>query len=162
MRYLTLSELIFINGRVLDNEKIATGKQKVRDIDLLDAAALRPSASAFGQDAYPTLQDKVAALLHSLARNHPFTDGNKRTAAVAAVFMLLVNGQRVVWDQAEALEAIVRVAENGGSVEQLAAWFSAQIEPTDPMSEPDAEADMQAIDRIIQEQRWLLDELNKR
>lgn len=160
LRYLTLSELIYINGRVLDNEKIATGKQKVRDISLLEAAALRPSSSAFGEDAYPTLREKAAALVHSIARNHPFTDGNKRTAAVAAVFMFAVNGERIVWDQADALNVIIRVAENGWTVDQLAAWFP--ISSDQARHDPDEALDRAAIETILREQRWLLDELNKR
>lgn len=160
VRYLTLSELIYINGRVLDNDKIATGKQKVRDLPLLEAAALRPSSSAFGEDAYPTLRDKTAALMHSIARNHPFTDGNKRTAAVAAIFMFAVNGERIMWDQPDALGVIVRLAENGWTVSQLAAWFP--LMPDQARLEPDEALDRAAIETIIQDQRWLLDELNKR
>ena len=162
MRYLSLSELIYINGKVLDNEKIATGQQKVRDIVMLEAAEARPAASAFGQDAYPTLEEKAAALLHSIARNHPFTDGNKRTATVSALFMMLVNGGRVVWDETEALDIIVRVAENQTDVPALANWLMKQIHPIEPSPEPDAEKDMQAIAGLIQEHRWLLDELNQR
>ncbi len=160
VRYVTLSELIYINGRVLDNDKIATGKQKVRDVSLLEAAALRPSSSAFGEDAYPTLRDKTAALMHSIARNHPFTDGNKRTAAIAAIFMFAVNGERIVWDQSDALDVIVRVAENGWAVDQLAAWFP--VIPDQGRPEPDDALDRAAIETIIRDQRWLLDELNKR
>ncbi|MDL1901268.1 type II toxin-antitoxin system death-on-curing family toxin [Anaerolineae bacterium CFX9] len=160
MRYLTLSELIYINGKVLGNEKIATGRQKVRDIDLLDAAVQRPAASAFGEDAYPTLNEKAAALLHSLARNHPFTDGNKRTSAVAAIFMLEVNGSRVIWDQAEALDRIIATAENRLDVRSLAAWLP--VTPVAPAPDPDLERDTQAIARIIAEQKWLLDELQSR
>lgn len=160
MRYLTLSELIYINGAVLDNNQIMTGKQKVRDIDLLEAAVYRPAASAFGEDAYPTLREKTAALLHSLARNHPFTDGNKRTAAVATVFMFEVNGQRVAWNQAEALNTFIAAAENRLDVPALAAWFPLEECPQSP--EPDEARDVAAIRRILVEQKWLLDELQRR
>jgi death on curing protein len=160
MRYLTLSELIYINGKLLNNDQIMSGKQKVRDVVLLQSAVLRPSTSAFGEDAYPTLNEKVAALLHSIARNHPFTDGNKRTATVAAIFMFTVNGQRVVWDQAEALRVIIEVAENRRDLLALATWFP--LQPGEPTPEPDATQDMNAIERIITEQKWLLDELNQR
>ncbi len=88
MRYPTYSELIFINGLLLDDADLQTGKKKVRDIDMLLAAADRPRASVFGADAYPSLKEKAAVLLHSIARNHPFTDGNKRTGTVGALFLL--------------------------------------------------------------------------
>jgi death-on-curing protein len=160
MRLLTVSELIYINGRVVKNDKIATGKQKVRDLDLLEAAAARPSTSAFGQDAYPALADKVAALLHSVARNHPFADGNKRTAIVAAIFMFEVNGEQVHWAREEALAIILDVAEGRKDWDALAAWFPTR--PGDTSPEPDAARDMAAIDRIIDQHRWLLHELEQR
>ena len=56
------------------------GPIEVRDLGLLDAAVHRPRASVLGRDAYPDLLTKAAALLHSLARNHPLVDGNKRLA----------------------------------------------------------------------------------
>lgn len=160
MRYLTLSELIYINGRVLNNARIMSGQQKVRDLGLLEAAVARPSSSAFGEDAYPTLNEKAAALFHSVARNHPFTDGNKRTATVATIFMFTVNGQRIVWQPAEALSMILSVAEGQCDLYALAAWFP--LEPGEPVPEADAARDMQLIAHIIEEHRWLLDELERR
>lgn len=162
MRYLTLSELIFINSRVVANPDMATGKRKVRDIALLEAAAQRPEASAFGADAYPALHEKIAALFHSLVRNHPFTDGNKRTATLAALLMAEVNGQRLIWDNAEALTVIVRAAQNGLEQPELAGWFAAHLQPCGAGSMPDAGRDTAAIDRLMAEHAWLLNELDKR
>jgi death on curing protein len=161
MRYPTYSELIFINGRLLNDAKIMSGKTRVRDIDLLLAAEQRPQASAFGQDAYGSIEAKAAALLHSIARNHPFKDGNKRTATVAALFLLRVNGLRVTWVQQRALVMILDVAEGRTDLQALAAWL--QPEPTGvTLPEADTDADTQLIDDIIQEQKWLLDELATR
>ena len=160
MRYLTLSELIYINGALLDRPDIRTGKQQIRDLPLLEAAVARPEASAFGADAYPTLREKVAALFHSVARNHPFTDGNKRTATVGAVFMLRVNGEAVLWTQEDALSMILRVAEGRANVNELAAWLP--FAPAPYELAPDAERDMRLIARIIDEQKGLLDELERR
>ena len=92
MRYPTLSELIYINGRLLNDDRIMNGRQKIRDIVLLESAVLRPAASAFGADAYPTLPEKAAALLHSIARNHPFTDGNDGGPFVAIRKRVATNG----------------------------------------------------------------------
>jgi death-on-curing protein len=181
VRYLTISELIYINGAVLNRPDILSGTQQIRDIQLLDAAVARPAASAFGQDAYPTLREKAAALLHSVARNHPFADGNKRTATVGVLFMFCVNGQRVIWEREEALIMILRVAEGTVGVEEMAAWFplenaltpgpspsgrgeddksnSTILENTVAMLAPDETADMALIAGIIEEQRWLLTQL---
>ena len=64
----------------------------VADYGLLDSAVARPAATAFGLDAYPDLVTKAAALLQSLARNHAFVDGNKRTAWASAWTFLTLNG----------------------------------------------------------------------
>ena len=72
------------------------GDPAVRDLGLLDSACHRPSSTVFGEDAYPTLTLKAAALLHSLTANHPFVDGNKRTAWLATVVFLRDNGATVV------------------------------------------------------------------
>lgn len=160
LRYVTVSELIYINGRVLNDENILTGKQKVREIELLDAAAARPAASAFGADAYPTLREKASVLFHSIARNHPFRDGNKRTATVALLFMLDVNGQRVVWEPAEALNIILDVAEGRKDHRFMMEWLPLQDGNTS--LEADFDRDTAMIESILDAHRWLLDELAER
>lgn len=162
-RFLTADELIYINEQIptrVPIHKILQGKQKVRDMDLLEASVGRPMQSVFGEDAYPTMEEKAAALLHSIARNHPFADGNKRTATVAMIFMLQVNGLQVNWNPEDALHQILKVAEGQQTVTDFAAWLP--IVPGPPMPEQDADADMQAIAEIIRTQRWLLDELEQR
>jgi death-on-curing family protein len=68
------------------------GPGGVRDGGLLESAVARPFHSAFGEDAYPTTFEKAVALFHSLIANHPFQDGNKRTAVIALNHFLLANG----------------------------------------------------------------------
>ncbi|MBI1279958.1 MAG: type II toxin-antitoxin system death-on-curing family toxin [Anaerolineaceae bacterium] len=160
MRYVTVDELVYINQQVLTGEtihSIVEGKRAVRDMGLLEAAAARPMASAFGEDAYITLGEKAAVLLHSLARNHPFADGNKRTAAVAALFMLAVNGQQVTWDDHEALTWIIAIAEGKQSPETFAEWLPTVS--SDPTPEPDAERDTALLAQLIATHEWLLAEL---
>jgi len=82
--YPTLADALTINRRF-------TG-HGVRDIGLLASALGRPQTSAFGQDAYPDLWSKAAALMHSVIRNHPFLDANKRTAVALALTLLTYNG----------------------------------------------------------------------
>lgn len=164
-RYLTVDELVYINEQVVTGEAIHTiveGKRAVRDIGLLEAAAARPQASAFGQDAYPTLPEKAAVLLHSLARNHPFADGNKRTATVAALFLLAVNGQAALWDAKDALDWIVKVAEGKRSAEAFAQWLPLEVAVPDGAGgwlEPDADRDAALIARLLAHHAWLLKEL---
>nr|WP_225726712.1 type II toxin-antitoxin system death-on-curing family toxin [Nocardia sp. JCM 34519.1] len=76
------------------------GAAVVRDPGLLQAAVFRYRTTVFGEDAYPTLFDKAAALLESLARNHALIDGNKRTAWGATAVFLGINGHRVTLQNA--------------------------------------------------------------
>ena len=85
-RYLTVEQALRIARAAVG------GPIYVRDIGLLEAAVHRPRASVLGQDAYPDLLTKAAALLHSLARNHPLVDGNKRLAWLATYVFLAKNG----------------------------------------------------------------------
>jgi death-on-curing protein len=85
MEYLTVEDLLVIVEETI-------GRAAVRDLGLLDSAAHRPRASAFGEDAYPTLHDKAAALLEGIVRNHALVDGNKRLAWAAAVVFYDLNG----------------------------------------------------------------------
>ncbi|MGW6602749.1 type II toxin-antitoxin system death-on-curing family toxin [Streptomyces sp. NPDC055036] len=84
MRYLTLPELLSLAKRL--------GAAEVRDYGLLDSALMRPQTSVFGQDAYPDVWQKAAALMESLARNRGLVDGNKRIAWYATWVFLHLNG----------------------------------------------------------------------
>ncbi|RMF77617.1 MAG: type II toxin-antitoxin system death-on-curing family toxin [Chloroflexi bacterium] len=95
----------------------------VRDRHLLHAAAARPMLSAFGHEAYPTLLDKAAALLHALAAHHLFFDGNKRTATAATTRFLMVNGLRPTWDDAVMQQYVLEIAQNLHEVEAIATWL---------------------------------------
>ena len=92
----------------------------VRDVGLLDAASARPRSSAFGQDAYPTLALKAAALLHSIVRNHALVDGNKRLAFLAAVVFLDLDGAEPELNEDEAFELVMDAAQGDLEVEQIA------------------------------------------
>src|SRR5688500_18340826 len=82
----------------------------VRDPGLLDSAAARPRSSAFGADAYPTIELKAAALLHSVARNHALVDGNKRLAWLATAVFLDLNQRATDLDDDAVFELVVDVA----------------------------------------------------
>lgn len=115
--YLNVVELIIIN------EQLVGSRSRLRDVDLLEAAVQRPMSSAFGEDAYPTIIDKGAALFHSLVRNHAFVDGNKRTATIALVVFLRKNGVQVRWNPLRALDFILDAAQGKFDVAEIAAWL---------------------------------------
>jgi len=113
------------------NEELIGKQSQLRDVDLLEAAVLRPQASAFGEDAYKTIVEKAAAFFHSLSRNHAFVDGNKRTSTVAMIMFLEMNGYMITWDDAEALEFILSAATGGHDLPTITAWVgqNATVQP---------------------------------
>ncbi len=119
MIYLTLPELLYVAQRTLG------GEPQVRDIGLLESALARPQATAFGRDAYPDLDAKAAALLHSLTRNHALVDGNKRLGLAAIIAFYGVNGRRLTLTNDEVYDLVMAVAEGTlDSVEQIAAQLA--------------------------------------
>jgi death on curing protein len=116
-RYLTVEQALRI-------ARIAIGGPvEVRDVGLLDAAVNRPRASVLGQDAYPELFAKAAALMHSLARNHALVDGNKRLAWLATYVFLAKNGVELDPDDDAAYDLMIAVAS--GQVDDVAALAEA-------------------------------------
>ena len=104
MIFLTLPELMHVAERTLGPDV------PVRDHGLLDSALARPQATAFGVDAYPSLEQKAAALLHSLVRNHALVDGSKRLALAATIAFLALNGRRLTLSNDEAYALVMDVA----------------------------------------------------
>jgi death on curing protein len=92
----------------------------VRDIGLLDSAVARPQSSAFGEDAYPTVSLKAAALLQSMVNNHALIDGNKRLGWLATVVFLDLNGLHPELTDSEAFDLVWEVAASSVDVEHIA------------------------------------------
>ncbi|MGW6392086.1 type II toxin-antitoxin system death-on-curing family toxin [Streptomyces sp. NPDC055103] len=103
--YLSAEDVLVIAEHAVDDQKIV-----VRDAGLLDSAVHRPSAAMFGEEAYPDIVDKAAALLQSLAINRPFVDGNKRTAWLSCVTFLAMNGVQLRPDIDAAERLVIAVA----------------------------------------------------
>ncbi len=87
---------------------------EVGDYGLLESAVARPQATVFGEDAYPTIHEKAAALLQSLAANHPLPDGNKRTAFVAMALFYGLNGHHLPGSAEDELFDLVIAVATGG------------------------------------------------
>jgi death-on-curing protein len=103
--FLDLEELLYVAERALGFPP------EVRDVGLLESALARPQATAFGADAYPSIHQKAAALLHSLARNHALVDGNKRLALAGVIAFFGMNGLRLSLSNEEAYELVMSVAD---------------------------------------------------
>jgi death on curing protein len=122
--YLTLPELLHVAERTLGRG------YAVRDYGLLEAALARPQATAFGKDAYSSLDAKAAALLHSIARNHALIDGNKRLALAAVIGFYGLNGRRLTLTNDAAYDLVISVAAGHlDTVDSIAAILQAATQP---------------------------------
>lgn len=123
--YLSLEDVQYLITRALDTAP----ESVVRDWGLLESALHRPGATVFGTEAYPTLDAKAAALLHSLARNHPLLDGNKRLAWLAARLFYARNDRDLRAPDPHTADKLVRVVAAGAhEVEPLADLLSAWVQ----------------------------------
>jgi len=96
------------------------GVGPVRDIGLLDSSVNRPRASAFGLDAYPSLELKAAALFHSLVKNHSLVDGNKRIAWLCTMVFCDLNGWNSRLTNQQAYDLVLEVAGSHMEVNEIA------------------------------------------
>ena len=119
--HLTLDDILHMVRRL--------GIGPVRDIGLIDAAVARPRSTAYGTDAYPTLELKAAALLESLVGNHALVDGNRRIAWLATVVFLDLNGVMVTLDDDAAFDLVMDAAQRRLPLEAIANRLVPDVEP---------------------------------
>jgi death-on-curing protein len=120
-RWIRLGEAIAIHGEQLAEHG---GLQGIRDQGLLESAMARPeNRAAYGE---PDLCELAASYAYGLARNHPFADGNKRTAFVVSATFLILNGRDLTAMEIEVVEAFLRLAAGEFSESELADWFRAK------------------------------------
>jgi death-on-curing protein len=123
VRYLDLADFRAVAAAVLD------GPLEVRDWGLVESALARPQATVFGEEAYPTVWEKAAALLHSLVRNQALADGNKRVGFTCPVLLLHKNGQPVDFAEDAAYDLVIATAEGRLEVPEIAAIMRPWAEP---------------------------------
>jgi death-on-curing protein len=126
--YLSVDQLLRLHKMQL---RAFEGSAGLRDRGGLEAAAARPQMTFDGEDLYPDLAAKVAALMHSLVMNHPFVDGNKRVGAMAAEILLIVNGHQLDASDDDLVALTLGVARGEVSPEALAIWFRQRSRPVD-------------------------------
>lgn len=120
MNYLTAEQVLFMHARLIAE---TGGEHGVLNLGLLQSAVARPQASFDGQDLYPDLFSKAAALLESLIGNHAFVDGNKRTAITSTGLFLRINGYRLTADNQEIVNFTLQCAQGLISLEQVQTWL---------------------------------------
>ena len=119
MQYLSVNEVLLLHARLI---QITGGLPGIRDLGRLEAALARPQATFEGAAHPPDLWTQAAALMNALARNHPFVDGNKRTALAATGIFLALNGHSLEAGNDEAAAFTIRVASGYVALGEIARW----------------------------------------
>lgn len=124
MRYLLIEEIISLHAKVIAQSGGGSG---LRERAALETAVAQPEMTFGGEDLYPTVTDKAAALGHSLIQNHPFVDGNKRIGHAAMEVFLLLNGYEINTPVDEQEEIILSVASGRVSRAEFTEWLRQHV-----------------------------------
>jgi death-on-curing protein len=124
IRYLTLVEVLNLHRQIIEQSGGALG---VRDLGALQSALAQPRMTFSGEDLYPTLVDKAAALGFSIIMNHPFVDGNKRTGHAAMETFLVLNGLEISASVDEQEQVILALASANSGRESFVEWLKQHI-----------------------------------
>lgn len=119
-RYVEIDEAYATHEAMISRAGMIAG---VRDFSLLHSALERPKATYDGQDLYPTVFTKAAALLQSLCLNHPFTDGNKRTAWLVTKRFLFLNHYHLKSMRSDAADFMVFVDNSKPDLKEISSWL---------------------------------------
>lgn len=120
IKYLSLEEVVYLHQEII---KKTGGKEGIREFGLLHAALERSKATFGGEDLYPDVFTKAAALIQSLILNHPFIDGNKRTGLVALIGFLKINKIRLRANGDQLLKLVLDIEKKKYSIKILSAWL---------------------------------------
>ncbi|MBI3069767.1 MAG: type II toxin-antitoxin system death-on-curing family toxin [Candidatus Levybacteria bacterium] len=120
IKFLTVPQVLFIHDQMV---KRFGGSLGIRDVGLVESAVARPQVTFDGKHLYISTFDKAAALLQSLLKNHPFIDGNKRTALTSVGLFLKMNGYKLVNAGEEEIEFGIRVDNQRLSIGEIARWL---------------------------------------
>lgn len=124
--YLTLEQILVIHEDQIDRYG---GSHGLRDLSLLESAIFRPQTTFSGEELYKSIFDKAAAMLHSLILNHPFIDGNKRTAVVATIVFLFKNNYEIHVSNTALLTFALAVEKKEYNLEEISRWLQENTKP---------------------------------
>jgi death-on-curing protein len=124
MRYISFAEIVELHRRVIE---ASGGSYGVRDLGAVESAAAQPRMSFGGEDLYPGLVEKAAALCFSLVKNHPFVDGNKRVGHAALETFLVLNGFELDASVAEQEDLMLTLASGDLDRVDLVRWLSLHL-----------------------------------
>ena len=125
-RYLSLAEVLKLHGLIIAK---SGGSDGLRDLGMLESALGQPRQTFGGEDLYPSLTSKAAALGFSLIMNHPFIDGNKRVGHAATEAVLMLNGFELAAEIDDAEAEILAVAAGQRTRDEFQAWIEKHVRP---------------------------------
>lgn len=120
MNILSLEQLLAIHSLLAET---TGGDAGLRDLGRLEAAIAAQTQNAFGEELYPGIIDKAAAVIRGIVADHPFVNGNKRTAMLAGLTLLGVNNIRFVANPGEVEDFAVRIAINKLDIPAIISWL---------------------------------------
>ena len=120
MNVLTPEQVLFIHYRLIEE---TGGSHGIRDVGLLQSAVARQATTFDKNDLYPDLFSKAASLMHSIIKNHPFVDGNKRTAISTASIFLIRNNYTLTASNKELERFTIKAASENLELQEIAKWF---------------------------------------
>ncbi len=118
--FITVTRVLAIHNYAVERYG---GSEGIRDLGLIESAVARPQSGFGGEYLYRNIFDMAAALLQSLLKNHPFVDGNKRTALFSTGIFLELNGYELINNGKDEVEFAVKVDNENLSLEEISAWL---------------------------------------
>ena len=120
MKVFTVRQILILHERMIQKYGGSSG---IRDIGMLESAVGRPFATFGGEDLYSNIFLKAGAFIQSIVKNHPFIDGNKRTAFSGTIAFLLANGVFVSMNTNQTVDFMLKVANENISVDEIGLWL---------------------------------------
>jgi death-on-curing protein len=126
VRYITLEEILRLHFQLIED---FGGSHGVRDEGRLKSVVNAPAQTVFGKEQYPTIFHKAAVYLRNIIGDHPFSDGNKRTAVTVCAVFLSRNGRNLTADPKALENFTLRVATEHLSIEAISVWLKENCQP---------------------------------
>jgi death-on-curing protein len=120
MNYLNAEEILLIHHQLIERYG---GSHGTRDLSRVESAAVAPSQNIFGKEQYEDIFEKAAVYMRNLISDHPFLDGNKRTATATAVMLLVRNHRQFDANRGQVENFAVKVAVEKLTIQQIAEWL---------------------------------------
>lgn len=133
MNYIITDNLTLFHMKIA---KKTGGSNQIRDVGIIDAAVIRPFSGFGSISRFPSIEEKISATAHSIIKNHPFIDGNKRTGIAMMLLLLKLNDITISCDQCDLVWLGLSIAEGKLDVKDIAEWIIKKSEKVDMNPKP--------------------------